>query len=513
MNRPETASVWYLCQERAVTKRSPILGYNHNIQHRGLVFHVQTEDSGVQSPHIFTHVFHGGVILGTRKLVYAADASDEAVKSLMQAQHKAVLKDLKRGKFDGKIDQILAGAEGLLPARGGGEAPVAEPAAAPAVDTTLSDGKPQLEILGETPSRPIPIVEIDAEEPDAAPDAPQYSLDTGDTERLGDTAVLHDRARSGGSSPPVRGGAYTHSRRRRESESIPHAVERFPSDKIAAARPQAPPAESVSGSIDGASRPNAAPSRPATSPIPPRTASSSGLAASRGGAPASRPRTASTPPPSRPPTSPPLPPRTASTSSSASIPTQRNNTPPPGVSRTASSSASASVPTLRSNTPPAGVSRTASSSASASIPTQRTNTSSQSTPIPTQRTNTSSQSTPSPRAPHVPASATTSSRDIPVSDRTPRPEGKRRQPTRPPPSGVVVSRPAVIIGAPPRVVGSAPASAASPPTSPPSDPRRGVARRAREEPSRTSLFGKDLISEKSLDEVILAYLSEDSSEE
>jgi hypothetical protein len=35
-------------------------------------------------------------------------------------------------------------------------------------------------------------------------------------------------------------------------------------------------------------------------------------------------------------------------------------------------------------------------------------------------------------------------------------------------------------------------------------------RRAREEPR---LFGKDLISEKSLDEVILAYLSEDASED
>jgi hypothetical protein len=44
------------------------------------------------------------------------------------------------------------------------------------------------------------------------------------------------------------------------------------------------------------------------------------------------------------------------------------------------------------------------------------------------------------------------------------------------------------------------------------DTRRGAPRRAREE-SRASLFGKDLISEKSLDEVILAYLSEDSSEE
>jgi hypothetical protein len=52
-----------------LAKRSPILGFNHNIRHRGVVFHVQTEDSGVDNPHLFTHLFHGGTILSTRKLV------------------------------------------------------------------------------------------------------------------------------------------------------------------------------------------------------------------------------------------------------------------------------------------------------------------------------------------------------------------------------------------------------------------------------------------------------------
>jgi hypothetical protein len=89
-----------------------------------------------------------------------------------------------------------------------------------------------------------------------------------------------------------------------------------------------------------------------------------------------------------------------------------------------------------------------------------------------------------------------------------------------------VSRPAVIVGAPPKVVGgdagrgqprgrnaratasSAPPSSAPPPSSRP----RGRARAAREEKASDSLFGGDLISEKSLDEVILAYLSEDTEE-
>lgn len=98
-----------------MAKRSPILGYNHNIRHRGLVFHVQTEDSGVDNPHIFTHLFHGGVIINTRKLVYDAEADEDVVKSLMQAQHKAMLKDLKGGKFGRKIDQYLGDNPDLQP--------------------------------------------------------------------------------------------------------------------------------------------------------------------------------------------------------------------------------------------------------------------------------------------------------------------------------------------------------------------------------------------------------------
>lgn len=101
----------------AVSKRSPILGYNHNIGHRGLVFHVQTEDSGVDNPHIFTHLFHGGVIIFTRKIDYDAAADEALVKSLMQAQHKAMLKELKRGVFDERIDTFLGDHADLEPRR------------------------------------------------------------------------------------------------------------------------------------------------------------------------------------------------------------------------------------------------------------------------------------------------------------------------------------------------------------------------------------------------------------
>jgi hypothetical protein len=127
-----------------VVKRSPILGYNHNVRYRGLVFHVQTEDSGVLSPHLFTHLFYGGTIISTRKLVYDAGAAEDAIKALMQAQHKAVMKDLKNGSFDEKIDQYLGGTAGLEP-RGGGTAPVPR-AQTPEVTPTVKQERAATEV-------------------------------------------------------------------------------------------------------------------------------------------------------------------------------------------------------------------------------------------------------------------------------------------------------------------------------------------------------------------------------
>ena len=60
-------------------------------------------------------MFHGGVIITTRKLEYDADAGADVVKSLMQAQHKHIMKGLRKGAFDDKIDAYLGNHPELLP--------------------------------------------------------------------------------------------------------------------------------------------------------------------------------------------------------------------------------------------------------------------------------------------------------------------------------------------------------------------------------------------------------------
>ena len=84
--------------EKAVT------GFNHNIKHKGKVYHVQTEDSGISNPHIITHLFVGGNILATKKSSYAdivkSENLSELVRELMEEQHKQMLRNLINGVYD-----------------------------------------------------------------------------------------------------------------------------------------------------------------------------------------------------------------------------------------------------------------------------------------------------------------------------------------------------------------------------------------------------------------------------
>jgi hypothetical protein len=79
-------------------------GFNHNISHAGRVFHVQTEDSGVNNPNITTHLFVGGNILASKKTSYGellkAENLQELVRQLMEDQHKQMLRNVVSGVYD-----------------------------------------------------------------------------------------------------------------------------------------------------------------------------------------------------------------------------------------------------------------------------------------------------------------------------------------------------------------------------------------------------------------------------
>ena len=84
---------------------SPLVGYNTNVRHKGKLYHIQTEDSGIKRPHIITHLFaDGGRIIATEKTSYGEHVQSEdiaaVVKKLMQEQHKRMFIALRDGVHD-----------------------------------------------------------------------------------------------------------------------------------------------------------------------------------------------------------------------------------------------------------------------------------------------------------------------------------------------------------------------------------------------------------------------------
>jgi hypothetical protein len=127
-------------------------GFNTNVRHRGVLFHVQTEDSGRAHPHVITHLYHGGTILASEKRGYA-DRVDQpdlpgSVKALMESQHGAMLERLRSGELDDVIadrlgDAVFSAAKGT--AGGAGNtmpAPGAEPGTAVPIDVTAPRKRP-----------------------------------------------------------------------------------------------------------------------------------------------------------------------------------------------------------------------------------------------------------------------------------------------------------------------------------------------------------------------------------
>jgi hypothetical protein len=88
------------------------MGFNNNIKFQDTVFHVQTEDSGLDQPHIITHLFaDGGRVIKSHKRSYAEAVARpdvaEFVRALMKAQHLEMVLLLREGRFD----NVIAGRE------------------------------------------------------------------------------------------------------------------------------------------------------------------------------------------------------------------------------------------------------------------------------------------------------------------------------------------------------------------------------------------------------------------
>ena len=133
-----------------------ITGYNTDVEYNGVVYHVQTEDKGMQTPVILTLVYSGGAILASKRSSYGdlvgAGFDEDVLAKRLQRQHKLICAAVHAGRIeDLKRMSELQGAS-----------------AAPAVEQPVAQKKepvvdsPKAEKSREDKIAPEPLVSDDA---------------------------------------------------------------------------------------------------------------------------------------------------------------------------------------------------------------------------------------------------------------------------------------------------------------------------------------------------------------
>ena len=81
-----------------------ITGFNTDIEHDGVIYHVQTEDKGLDTPIILSLVYVGGAILASKRAPYedliAQGFSDEVLAERLKRQHRLICAAINSGRIE-----------------------------------------------------------------------------------------------------------------------------------------------------------------------------------------------------------------------------------------------------------------------------------------------------------------------------------------------------------------------------------------------------------------------------
>ncbi len=90
-----------------------LTGFNTDVEHDGITYHVQTEDRGGTGHLIESLIYVKGEILGSRRISYQnlleAGAELSAVRALMERQHFTIVETIRRGRIGAVLDPAVAG--------------------------------------------------------------------------------------------------------------------------------------------------------------------------------------------------------------------------------------------------------------------------------------------------------------------------------------------------------------------------------------------------------------------
>jgi hypothetical protein len=96
-----------------------LTGYNTDVPHEGVVYHVQTEDKGLETPIILSLVYVGGAILASKRAPYddliAAGFDENVLAERIQRQHKLICAAL----HSGRLEDLKRMSEGAATAKAG----------------------------------------------------------------------------------------------------------------------------------------------------------------------------------------------------------------------------------------------------------------------------------------------------------------------------------------------------------------------------------------------------------
>ncbi|HKQ51870.1 MAG TPA: hypothetical protein VJT74_05840 [Pyrinomonadaceae bacterium] len=81
-----------------------ITGFNTDVEHDGVVYHVQTEDKGLRSPLILSLVYVGGTILASKRTPYedliSAGYDEKKLAERLNRQHKLICAAIHAGRIE-----------------------------------------------------------------------------------------------------------------------------------------------------------------------------------------------------------------------------------------------------------------------------------------------------------------------------------------------------------------------------------------------------------------------------
>jgi hypothetical protein len=147
-----------------------LTGFNTDIEHAGVVYHVQTEDKGMETPMILTLVYSGGAILASKRSPYddlIEKGYEEAVLAeRVNRQHKLICAAV----LAGRLSDLKKMTEREAATRQSAKAEPKKPAPKPATKKVTRDLPPPEDL---TTVVPIEIVEAEVV---PIPDAGEFQL-------------------------------------------------------------------------------------------------------------------------------------------------------------------------------------------------------------------------------------------------------------------------------------------------------------------------------------------------